>query len=282
MKKALKWIWWGTIKGLQLWVLLFVFLLLFVEGFDRYIATDFGGMRYMSKIVKDVKIETTADGLRYFDIGDKAKKPLLLVHGGFGGIWHWKGLLSETPVLEEFNVLVVERPGYGASGHKIKRDIIAEAELLLPIVTAQNQPVTVLGHSYGAAPALVLTAQNPQNVAHFIGVAGAYFTELEPTTPADWVSKVPIMGLFVPRVTWNALQENRHRRHNLPAVVGLYPSVSVPVTLLHGQIDSLIPTANTHQLAELMPEAKVLIAPNKDHQLQYYGNQWIYKALKGY
>jgi len=91
--------------------------------------------------------------------------PVLFVHGqpGLGSDWN--------PVAErlaDHRLLVVDRPGYGRSGHETL-SIEANAQLLAELVVERAAaPVTVVGHSYGGGVAIVLAARRPELVSGLV------------------------------------------------------------------------------------------------------------------
>ncbi len=81
-----------------------------------------------------------------------AGKPLLLVHGTTADHKRWSSIL---PRFEQyFTVYAMDRRGRGESGDSPDYDIMREAEDVAAVVDAIGQPVSVLGHSYGAVCSL--------------------------------------------------------------------------------------------------------------------------------
>ncbi len=91
--------------------------------------------------------------------------PVLFVHGqpGLGSDWN-----QVAERLADHRVLVVDRPGYGRSGHETL-SIEGNAEVLAELVVERAvAPVTVVGHSYGGGVAIELAAHRPELVSGLV------------------------------------------------------------------------------------------------------------------
>jgi pimeloyl-ACP methyl ester carboxylesterase len=73
--------------------------------------------------------------------------PLLLVHGTTADHRRWATI---SPRFEpDFTVYAMDRRGRGMSGDSPEYDLLREAEDVAAVVDALNEPVFVLGHSFG-------------------------------------------------------------------------------------------------------------------------------------
>lgn len=111
-----------------------------------------------------------ANGLtHHYVIGGKGP-PILLVHGWMGSWYHWRKLM---PLLAaSHTVIAVDARGYGESDKPNDgydgRTIVGDLRgILKPLGLG---PVIVVGHDMGALPALLLTADHPEEVAGLVYV----------------------------------------------------------------------------------------------------------------
>ncbi|MEZ4570688.1 MAG: alpha/beta fold hydrolase [Thermomicrobiales bacterium] len=74
--------------------------------------------------------------------------PLVLVHGASGSHKRWGGVLPELSA--EFTVCAIDRRGRGESGDADCYAIEREYEDVAAVVDAMDEPVNLLGHSFGA------------------------------------------------------------------------------------------------------------------------------------
>ena len=91
---------------------------------------------------------TSKDGTKISYAQNGNGPALLLVHGTTADHSRWNKI---TPFLEkDFTVYAMDRRGRGESGDAKEYNILREAEDVAAVVNAIDQPIFVLGHSYGA------------------------------------------------------------------------------------------------------------------------------------
>jgi pimeloyl-ACP methyl ester carboxylesterase len=91
---------------------------------------------------------TSVDGTTIAYSRSGAGPPLVLVHGTSGSSARW---ISVLPLLQDqFSVYTVDRRGYGQSGDGDRYALEREFEDIAAIVDSIQEPVNLLGHSYGA------------------------------------------------------------------------------------------------------------------------------------
>jgi pimeloyl-ACP methyl ester carboxylesterase/NTP pyrophosphatase (non-canonical NTP hydrolase) len=78
--------------------------------------------------------------------------PLVLVHGGISDHTYWRSVLPALSA--RFTTYAMDRRGRGQSGDADRYAIDREAEDVAALVDSIGEPVTLLGHSYGAVCAL--------------------------------------------------------------------------------------------------------------------------------
>lgn len=74
--------------------------------------------------------------------------PLLLVHGTTADHTRWNPIIPHFE--NQFTVYAIDRRGRGLSGDSPEYHIMKEVEDIVAVVNAINEPVFLLGHSYGA------------------------------------------------------------------------------------------------------------------------------------
>lgn len=78
--------------------------------------------------------------------------PLLLIHGTTADHTRWAGTIPKLG--QEFTVYAMDRRGRGASTDGPEYQLAREAEDVVAIAEDVGEPVSILGHSYGAVCAL--------------------------------------------------------------------------------------------------------------------------------
>jgi pimeloyl-ACP methyl ester carboxylesterase len=270
MKKALK----ITLKVLR-WttivaVTLILLLLAFIEGFDRYIATERGAMWLYKEVPHNQKtIKFTSSGVRYFEIGDSEKPPLLLVHGAPGGFFDWLGVAKNEKIYNHYRLLIPERPGYGGTQPRGAVPSIKEqAERLLEVLEPETQEAIVMGHSYGAPIAAIMGALKPAKVSKIFGVSGQYDPDNEITFGISYLINYKIFAYLLPRFIWVANVEKLTHPDALREIIPIYDDIQVPVVLIHGDADSLVPYENSpFLLKHLNGNAEMITMGGADHPI---------------
>jgi pimeloyl-ACP methyl ester carboxylesterase len=86
-------------------------------------------------------------------------EPALLVHGSFG--WGEETWHAQRPLADDYELRLVDRRGYGASPAVGRADFDRDAD---DVAGLFDEPVHLLGHSYGGVVALVAAARRPDAV----------------------------------------------------------------------------------------------------------------------
>lgn len=130
---------------------------------------------------------TSLPGVHRFGVA--GKQPLLLLHSSQSNSGQWRSLIAQLEA--QFDILAVDLLGYGKA--PAAEDIEPEAfrftdelpRVLEAIAAAQwQQPITVVGHSYGGALALKIALEKPISVRHLVVFEPVAFHILEANEPA--------------------------------------------------------------------------------------------------
>ena len=238
-----------------------------MELMDRFIATNVGTRMLFYKCHPNFQIQRSKKGIRYVVIGDLDKAPLLLIHGAMVGILTWGRMARYASLYKKYYLILPERPGYGATfpGNPIA-SIEQQATLLLDILEAFNKPTTIMGHSYGAPIAMMMAHERPDLVKQLIGVAGQYDPDNEIIYAVMPFFKKKVFKYLLPRMIWSANEEKLHHVEALRTIAPKYNEIKVPITLIHGDEDALVPFENSLYLKEQVEmEAPLITLQGIDH-----------------
>ncbi len=140
----------------------------------------------------------TEGELHYLTLGNPGNTPLLLVHGSPGSLADFLRLIRKSRLADSFFIIIPDRPGFGRSslpGGKGLRWQAGCLQVLLRKYFSVRKGV-IAGHSFGAALALQLAADNPQLLKGVISLAGTiaaphqkprWYNYLTRYSPARWL-----------------------------------------------------------------------------------------------
>jgi pimeloyl-ACP methyl ester carboxylesterase len=177
---------------------------------------------------------------------------LAFIHGtpGEAGVW-----TSQFQSLTNRNLFAYDRPGFRGSKPALRQPHLENQVegLLAWLACATTNRVLLVGHSYGSPIALLAALEHPEKISGVVLIGG----DVDPGWEKPWF----IQYLFGCRLTsWvlpSALRQcNRElltAHADLTALRKLLPQLTVPVVMLHGDRDPLVPVENVawleHQLA---------------------------------
>lgn len=167
--------------------------------------------------------------------------------------------------------------------------LVDDARTLATIARAENPgvPLTLVGHSGGALAAALLAIRSP-------GVADALVLSGAPLRAQEWIHEWLALGepelpvddprevlsthpAYVDALLHDPLTHHGgFRRETLQAVADTWPEVAdglaagrpdVPVLLVHGEADPLVPVEHAWLTADQLPDARVVVFPGDLHDV---------------
>ncbi len=128
-----------------------------------------------------------------------------------------------------------------------------------------NEPVSLYGHSAGAAGAIIAAHRNPEKIKRLYLEASYAYTKEGLLSLYKWANR--FFGIvFGPMIIfwWNLIYPGAMVQYS-PA--NLAPDLYMPVMIIHGENDQRFPVAFAHTLKNRFPVDKVdiYIAPGVDH-----------------
>lgn len=198
-------------------------------------------------------IEDDSSKLFVATIGPDTLPPLLLIHGAPGNWYGYLRTIDDTLLQKRFQMLVVERPGYGKSRQRrspvrlksrMSIDFQARAIVKALSLNHSNKPAIVLGRSFGAPIAVRLATLTPEKVGHLFLISPAIDPDREKFW---WFSKwgrFPLVQAFLPRSLNLATYEKYQHAAQLRGLLPYWSQVRTPVTVMQGAQDWLIDQGN--------------------------------------
>jgi pimeloyl-ACP methyl ester carboxylesterase len=187
---------------------------------------------------------SSGEALSYLDAGDERGQPVIFIHGTPGESMGWIDYLTAVPKGMRF--IAIDRPGFGKSGpDDAVTSLAAQADAVAQLASALKlEPAILVGHSLGGPVVARFAIDHPRRTAALVILAGS----LDPAQEdVPWIQHVgdtwPFMSML-PRAIRNANREIIALEAELRQMEPLLGTISVPVFVLHGTADDLVPYAN--------------------------------------
>lgn len=189
--------------------------------------------------------------------GDPRLPLVAFVHGSPGAWSAWSGLFRDRDLLARFQVLAIDRPGYGKSDRGRSEGRLKQQAADLGAALAAHAerwgppPRTVLvGHSYGGPVVVQAAIDRPQPVDGVVLVAASVDPDLEATKwfqhPVRWWP----LSWLVPTDLATCNEEILALEGELRRLADRWAGIRAPVRVLHGERDGLVPVANADFVAQ--------------------------------
>ncbi len=259
----------------------YILLLFFFTGcFSRYRMTDHEiRQHYAQRESLGFRVRPTFhtienDTAKVFvaTTGADTLPPLLLIHGAPGAWYGYIRMVDDTALQRRFQILSVERPGYGHSRKGRQRSIpeIDQQAGRIALALSLNhsgKPAIVLGRSYGAPIALRLATMQPQRVGHLMLISSAIDPDREKFWWFSKFGKSPLVQWALPRPLNTATDEKYAHVAELKKLLPHWSALQTPVTVLQGGTDWIVDTMNFSFAKRMLTgkRAEFMFLPQSGH-----------------
>ncbi|MBI1239761.1 MAG: alpha/beta fold hydrolase [Alphaproteobacteria bacterium] len=221
--------------------------------------------------------------IAYVEAGDPEGQSVLFVHGTPGEKEAWADYLLHVP--EGLHYIAIDRPGFGESGPEgAVPDLKEQASALSPWLMAKDgPPVILVGHSLGGPIIARAAIDYPGRVAALVIVAGSLDPALEEVMWVQYMGDWSVISWALPRPIRNANRELIPLEGDLAAMEPLLSEITVPVIIVHGTEDDLVPYANVSFMEKMMTSAspmEVRTLTGQNHFLPWNAKSEIDAAIR--
>jgi len=243
-----------------------------------------------SSRLKDATHLTTRDGFAIHWMKKVApgtgRLQLVFIHGSPGGAGAWREqFLKPFPGAD---LIAFDRPGFGKSKRLDGTPHLQDQVNALISLLAQtgNRRVLLIGHSYGSPIALLAAIEHPEKIAGVLLIGGDVDPMQEKPFLVQYLFRWPLTSWLLPSGISQSNREMLTARSDLTELQKLLPNLAVPVVMLHGTHDPVVPVENVgwleRQLAGLGKSAlfaKIMI-PNANHFIPWEHPREVEQAIQ--
>lgn len=223
--------------------------------------------------IKD--IEVNGKKIRYVEVADgrHSKPTILFIHGAPGSSDNFFQFMKDQTLASKFDMISVDRPGYGYSSFGESVTSIEEQALILePILKEyRSTPTIVVGHSYGGPVAVKAAVLYPDWVQGIMLLAPAIDPDHEKKFAIAWFGKTKPFRWLTPKSWKVATDEKYSHVEELKKMLPDWGKIEVPVTYIQGDKDRLVPYDNLAFAEKMIAPSciKVIGIPGEDHFLPW-------------
>ena len=223
--------------------------------------------------------------IRYTLVESDSSLPLaVFIHGSPGSSSSFLHFAQDTVLLKHYNVLLLDRPGYGYSDFGNAEVSMEQQSLILREVVNQfdYSSKILVGHSLGGPIVCRMSMDEPDISDGLLIVAGSVSPELEPEE--KWRKPISRKAIrwILPKSFRVSNDEILPAKEELLKMVPLWPNITCAVQIIQGGEDPLVPAGNEDYAEKMLINAKsvrVSRLPNENHFIPFTKPELLTEAL---
>ena len=240
----------------------------------------------------DTKImERKAVHSRMYEIGGRkihyvereGTGPIIIFIHGTPGSWEAFGAyLADDELAQRARLISVDRPGFGNSrAGGIVTSLSDQARMLSPLLSdGGSNNILLVGHSLGAPVAARMAMDYPESIGGLLLIAPSLDPELEAPRWYNRLASYKVVQWLTPEELKKANDEVLALPGELEAMVPLWSSLTMPVTVLQGMDDKLVDPRNVEFLDTSEVSGLTLVRVEKaGHFILWKQPEYILKEL---
>lgn len=181
------------------------------------------------------------------ETGNRNATPVLMIHGSPGAWNDFAYVMADEKLAASAHLIAIDRLGWaGSADGGLETRLETQAAALQAVLehVAPGRPAIVVGHSYGGSVAVRLAMDHPECVRALILVAASIDPALENPTWLQALGRTSIVRPLVPDLLLRADEEIKPLKPQLETMVPLWSRLTMPVLVIQGDDDSLVPPEN--------------------------------------
>ncbi len=218
----------------------------------------------------------------YADVGNPEHRPVMFVHGSPGSKDGWYAFLMNEKLIKQFQLITVDRPGYGMSAPGVTESSLQkQAEDLwsvLKINKSGKKPILV-GHSFGGPVIAKMAMLHPDEVSALIFVASSVDPKLEETKFIQKLGGLWGIRSLIPEPLRVCNEEILTLKKELEELLPHWSEIKANIFIVHGDKDPLVPVENVDFLKKMTHPHSVNILVGVNHFIPWQHPEAIEEAI---
>jgi pimeloyl-ACP methyl ester carboxylesterase len=223
-----------------------------------------------------------SETISYLRGGDPNGRRIVFIHGTPGNARGWADYLVD--MRKNRLHIALDRPGFGRSGPRgavvsMKRQAAAIKPFLRQ---AESNKTILVGHSLGASVAVQAALDYAESVGGLLLLAGAFDPDLEEANYIQLLGTFRPLALLLPRGIENSNRELLALKRELVEMAETLHKLSVPIGIVHGARDPLVPYANVAYMQKKLARVPLDVTTLKDadHFIPWHFKPAVEDALQ--
>lgn len=218
--------------------------------------------KHINILLEEHVYSTGTGKVYYVTAGKPSSKTLLFIHGSPGDWTAWEQLLLESSLVENYRIVIVDRPHYQAST-ALGGSLSKQSHSLRKMMELECHPCTLVGHSYGGALALQLAVDFPEYTSAVVSLAGTVASSFQ---LPKWYNLFAQMSWVLPFLSEGLKMSNKEMLslpQDLNSLVKPLTQLDIPIYFLQGGNDVLVD-----------PRSPFVLLPYLNHSEIKYDSSW--------
>ncbi len=179
--------------------------------------------------------------------GNDSLPVLFFIHGAPGSWTDYIRYFGDSGLTARARLIAYDRPGFGQSGAGQPITSIeqqARIARMMMDTLCSDQPVVLVGHSYGGPIAACVAMEPAANLRAVVLLAPAIDPDQEKEFFFNRLLQWQFLQNLLPPILYSAYQEKITHAAELRKIAGGWSRIRVPVFYAHGTRDRVVPVAN--------------------------------------
>jgi pimeloyl-ACP methyl ester carboxylesterase len=248
---------------------------------DRDLTETLKSMPYPFRVVH----QRVGDrSIRFLQAGADSLPMLILLHGSPSSLSAWRPLYTDPRFLSKYQLIAIDRPGYGYSDFGDVVTGLQEQVALLQVVIdslTRDRKAILLGSSYGGPVAAQLAMNLPDRFSQLVLMSASLEPGQEKTYWISYPMTTPVLRYLFPPTFVISSEEKLAHRQALQSLTQ-WAKITCPVLLVHGDKDGLVYYRNVEYAKKQLVNAskvKTITMTGKGHSIIFSQPEYIRKLL---